>query len=69
MDINATGSASARQGHHNQEGDPIEHHFDPRGYQFMYPNDQWQFMVHDNVHNSATNEVNWHAIPKLESPS
>jgi len=39
MDINATGSASARQGHHNQEGNPIEHHFDPQGYQFMYPND------------------------------
>jgi len=58
MDINATGSASARQGHHTQEGDPIEHHFDPQGYQFMYPNDQWQFMVHNNVHNSATNEVN-----------
>ncbi|WVZ94525.1 hypothetical protein U9M48_040406, partial [Paspalum notatum var. saurae] len=57
MDINAIGSASARQGHHNQEGDPIEHHFDPQGYQLIYPNDEWEFMVHGHVHNSTTNEM------------
>jgi hypothetical protein len=66
MDLNGTGSSSMMQGSHNQEGDGAPQQLYPQAVavqfaqgQFMYPNDQWNFMVPGNVQNSAANEVKW----------
>ncbi|PUZ40044.1 hypothetical protein GQ55_9G392300 [Panicum hallii var. hallii] len=64
MDLNGTGSSSMMQGSHNQEGDGAPQQLYPQAVavqfaqgQFMYPNDQWNFMVPGNVQNSAANEI------------